>query len=1513
MTKKIFAMFLAVLMVVSMLPTSVFAAKECPGAGNHTKDNCDCTVIEVTAPTCGEAGFTTYMCNDCYEVFADDMKPATGVHNMVAGEAKAPTCGEAGYEAGTECDGCGLIIPGAAIDPVVKAGISCEYKDMTPDIDCTTGGVKTWECVVCHDSYTTKINKGEHTWNFAKLSVKVAPTAEAAGIAVIPCAGCSATKEIEWFGDHNCYESVQHHDAVAPTCTANGEIEHYECRVCGKIYADAECKDELRANEFADSEAAYVGYYGHGIITLGGHSVPSTFTQKCTDQTVKCPVCEEKWTVPGAHDYETSSEVAATCVTPGYKTKVCKNCGLPVVKTTEALGHISKTVSVPATCGTFAYTFTYCLREGCQFVKHANATEWLDEAGIPYSVKVGYSVADVFMANGVVAYNLSLTQKNLSNKVLYLTGAMNGYYLATSNNAADAAAVVLVPVYNYKGEAIANSYKVKLGDKYINIYERYDGDYGYGSYKGSVELVDTAAAASTFVLNTTTGVMTVTCRYGEYFLCAYNKYETVGASSVSYLDSSFAAVLNFVTVGGVDLIADPVVNEDAGYDLNKHNTVVTKTPATCAQKGEKVTTCANFGCDYYKSEEIAVVDHKTKDLTTSAADIALIIEKTGDSVNADTVSKAATCTAAGYKYVQCEYCGQVFKKTIAATGHYYETKYAPKAQAASHTSDAYYYYTCKNGCGEKQKFNVTPWKYANTVWDTYEEALDAHPGIGAENTGVLYRDGNCTTTGLIKFVCNGTDKCGKVVYVKQWKTLKDKNGADVLDPATNTAIQYLTGQHTVKAFQLTADIKIDDSLTLVAGAWIADLSLPMYAAQPQDGEMVIYNYYMDATCSSKGYIFTYECACCGAVVGSAAKGTVKLIDEVAHYYVVPTDDYNDDVNPCPNGVPYECMWCHKDKIVFASAMNADLCTSLRYEYYECSCGEEHIRGLYGKFGHELVNVVAYAKSTHTEYGYVTYKCTYCDYTKTYALDKTPHENKAEEEFTDKCTDTETDRHCVLCCTCADKGDKHDCTKKNNRGTYDCACMIPSFHHWAVSTLKDSTCTMLPYQVKICNDCEKQTVETAASYLKGISMNDLVAVMDGEDVLYYNFSAEKLAEIIETEEGVTTVTVPAGKLNFKGHKPAEIDYKKDADGNYVYENGQKVEVRYGNYVYIENYTWTSYEWVAVNVPYVVVTADAMGYPVYTVEYAVEYALVEYSETYTAKFEAYTEETYSTDGYFKAYCQICDAVVEQVNAKKAGIGFEMDFANANGAAGYGYGSLVEVTVSLNALNASVYGFEFNIAAPGMLFVGYELANDDFSVTVSNPKTAYANGLKIVGHAVNTLDGKMQNISITEKTALVKLYFRAIGSGKVEFNFVNASAQKVENATAKTLANIDANYEDAKIKVRGLLDFNNDGSASAADLYQAMSLLTGEHPNGLVYDVTVDLNKDGEVTLEDLSIGYNYLVGNVKATELLMAGMSDAEIELLMVIMGAYAHECVSPFCNYAQSSEFAYCPACGFRQN
>ena len=96
MTKKIFAMFLAVLMVMSLLPVSAIAAgNKCPGKDvEHNMGNCDYTVVGVTKPTCGAYGFTTYKCNVCKKTFADNIVPAVGAHNWEAAEDVAPTCGE---------------------------------------------------------------------------------------------------------------------------------------------------------------------------------------------------------------------------------------------------------------------------------------------------------------------------------------------------------------------------------------------------------------------------------------------------------------------------------------------------------------------------------------------------------------------------------------------------------------------------------------------------------------------------------------------------------------------------------------------------------------------------------------------------------------------------------------------------------------------------------------------------------------------------------------------------------------------------------------------------------------------------------------------------------------------------------------------------------------------------------------------------------------------------------------------------------------------------------------------------------------------------------------------------------------------------------------------------------------------------------------------------------------------------------------------------------------------------
>ena len=56
MKKKILSVVLAALMIISILPVTVFAAEEeikCPGQGNaHTLDNCTAEVEAVVAGSC---------------------------------------------------------------------------------------------------------------------------------------------------------------------------------------------------------------------------------------------------------------------------------------------------------------------------------------------------------------------------------------------------------------------------------------------------------------------------------------------------------------------------------------------------------------------------------------------------------------------------------------------------------------------------------------------------------------------------------------------------------------------------------------------------------------------------------------------------------------------------------------------------------------------------------------------------------------------------------------------------------------------------------------------------------------------------------------------------------------------------------------------------------------------------------------------------------------------------------------------------------------------------------------------------------------------------------------------------------------------------------------------------------------------------------------------------------------------------------------------------------------------
>ena len=139
MTKKIFAMFLAVLMVVSMLPTSVFAAS-CPGKGNeHTKSNCDFTEVGKTAPNCGNKGYTTYKCNTCNDTFVADFVNPVGEHDWKDADPVKETCEVNGSVGGKECKVCHKVVDATTVNEIPD-GLKCEFGAWAPaNVDCTTG------------------------------------------------------------------------------------------------------------------------------------------------------------------------------------------------------------------------------------------------------------------------------------------------------------------------------------------------------------------------------------------------------------------------------------------------------------------------------------------------------------------------------------------------------------------------------------------------------------------------------------------------------------------------------------------------------------------------------------------------------------------------------------------------------------------------------------------------------------------------------------------------------------------------------------------------------------------------------------------------------------------------------------------------------------------------------------------------------------------------------------------------------------------------------------------------------------------------------------------------------------------------------------------------------------------------------------------------------------------------------------------------------------------------------
>ena len=218
----------------------------------------------VTAPTCTEAGCTTYTCSICGDSYVDEITPAMGhswdegvvtreptetetgemlfacavcgetrvetipvtehVHDYVS-TVTAPTCTEAGYTTYT-CT-CGSYVD----DHVAALGHVYDSQVTVPT--CTEDGYTTYTCSRCGEGYVgdTVPAKG-HGWDEGIVTKE--PTEHSAGQRLHTCLNCGQTKteSIPELSHVHQYQTV----VTAPTCTEEGYTT-YTC-TCGSYVDD---------------------------------------------------------------------------------------------------------------------------------------------------------------------------------------------------------------------------------------------------------------------------------------------------------------------------------------------------------------------------------------------------------------------------------------------------------------------------------------------------------------------------------------------------------------------------------------------------------------------------------------------------------------------------------------------------------------------------------------------------------------------------------------------------------------------------------------------------------------------------------------------------------------------------------------------------------------------------------------------------------------------------------------------------------------------------------------------------------------------------------------------------------------------------------------------------------------------------------------------------------------------------------------------------------------------------
>lgn len=1062
MKKRVLAIMLACLMLVSLLPLGALAEEvehvTCPGEGKeHYKDtNCkNYTWIEDVEGKCGAYDYTVYQCNECNDYFAADFVPVDHVWEDV--EASDPTCTEPGNKAGKKCSVCGEIEDGNEIPAL---GHTWELTEVTDNCEKAV-----YTCSVCGETKTEE-NDG-HVYTKIPVIV-VEPTATEDGLALYTCTVCGHEKFVRVLC-HECDDEWELNPGYAAECGKTGLKAHYACKYegCGKLY-DLNGKETTLAKLTIPAEKH--GVAGEIVVTKKDVVNCEAFLR----QNWVCPADGEytfstnnanyvymynagAWMGPGSFNARQSLTVTLNAG-ESFDFYSWDDCAVTVTFTTKVVGPI---VTIGDCTNKIPTIYTYCC-EKCGEVYDV-------EGELPHVWQLQHSTEPTCTTFGFDVYacdlcgELKTTVKDPNGHTAVKAYTVNPdclnegfthYYCSVCGYEWDADVVDALG-HDYKVthhiatciQYAYTEYECKVcGDYYVEW--DYEGGLNKGEHDPSVLWYGTINPATC----TEDGDMVIYCMH-----C--NVYAT-----------------KILPATGHDM-KDPVVVKP-----------------TCSQAGYTITSCKN--CNYYEISNPQPKYELQSEYTWEEAE-KIHANNRGECVleYIDTY-RPGNCEIIGLERYYCHECRMFILVVDETTGHHVQYTDLP-AYDPNWTAPVPADGTIIGGSGTWDTSD--PFVLSNlpiTLTLGYGEDHCYKWVATADTTvNIEFLSGSAymyVGAGLQNFYGNSLFvAAGETMYLEFWAMRGCTVRLSTFIPEQEFAAQAPTCEANGWTEQYYCD-RCD--------AFIASETYEP-AVLDQNGEILVPEKHPElkalghnwgdpivegkpATCTQDGVSAKYKCVNCGATKGG------DVLPATGHNYQWIDGEVKED--------RFSYLWTANGKL------GIKIVTQFGYNHYGCpNCGDEYISDYepldcYHEYEEDMFS---YINPTCHELGKIAYRCQLCDKVE-YVTDMNSeytHWNMAGEILIDSCLNADvTDRACVYCCYQLNADGSF---AKDNDGNYIIIDEIGTTHNDITVTYVPATCNDYAYEITFCGDCGwrdvKKIDEPLADHIYGawapVYNNDKVIV------------------------------------------------------------------------------------------------------------------------------------------------------------------------------------------------------------------------------------------------------------------------------------------------------------------------------------------------------------------------------------------------------------------------------------